>query len=92
MLHYAPPCTKLCTIGPRPQPGHPEYEAAASLVCFSVDGIERRAKKGAEGSMESPYAANTWRIGRVIEFFGTREKPAAGKVFVSPDLCQYDMK
>ena len=42
--------------------------------------------------MESPYAANTWNIDQVIKFFGTREEPAPGKVFASPDLCQYDMK
>ena len=31
-------------------------------------------------------------IGRVVEFFGSREKPAEGRVLVSPDLCQYDLK
>ena len=57
VLHYAPPCTKLSTIGTRPAPGHPDYEEAKKLVEFAVDGVARRVEKGAEGSLENPYAS-----------------------------------
>ena len=87
VVHYTPPCTKLNTIGSRPPPGHPDYEAARALVEFSIEGIERRVAKGADCSLESPYAAGTWALDRVKEFFGTRDKPEEGCYFACPDLC-----
>ena len=92
VLHYAPPCTKLSTIGARPPPGHPDYEEAKKLVEFAVVRIARRVASGAEGSLENPYASGAWRLSRVIEFFGNRDQLAVGRVLVSPDLCQYDLK
>ena len=92
VIHYAPPCTKLCSIGPRPPPGHPDFEDALCLVDFSVEGIERRILRNAEGSMESPYAAGTWGLEKVQGFFGTRTSPKEGRYFASPDLCQFGMK
>ena len=61
VVHYAPPCTKLCCIGPRPPKGHPDFQKAESLVEFSVEGIRRRVKKGADGSLESLAARERGR-------------------------------
>ena len=42
--------------------------------------------------MKSPYAAVTWRLDPVINFFGERGSPNPGRVSVPLDLCQFDMK
>ena len=62
------------------------------LVEFAVDGIARQVERGAEGSLENPYASGAWRLSRVVEFFGSREQPVEGRVLVSPDLCQYGLQ
>ena len=70
VIHYAPPCTQFCSTGPHHPPEHPDYRIAVGLVNFSIEGIARRVEKGAEASVESPYAARMWQLDPVINFFG----------------------
>jgi hypothetical protein len=97
VLHTAPACSKLCSLGLKEgQEGFnkEEYERAEGVVIWCVRLHKRRAKPGPdrkEGSLESPKTSRAWKISELIDFFGTVEKPAKGAYFAKPDGCANGM-
>ena len=62
------------------------------LSGFTVKVVEDRERAGGGGSMENPYFSRCWEDRRVLEFFGTVERPCSGRYFAEPELSAYDLR
>ena len=94
VVHGAPPCTKLCAIGPKEGQGSYDaraFETASSIVAFVVKIISEQELRGCGGSLENPLSSRAWGLTQVCNFFGTRDCPKPGKYFVQSDMCQFGL-